>query len=221
MVKKTSLLIFFIIFSFIDVWMLYIGDKDLLFLPRVLSLFALLCYGYLSIKMVTKKMYLLGFFILSTGVLFSLDDYTILGMVSLVALRISWLSVLVSYKEKSDPKVVLMVFILAIVLISIVLYSMYVDTLFFYLSVLTTLSLLLLLAFSFSNALTLSPKFGNKEMFIAVVIFFLSDALSGAKKIEGTSTFFLILSVVLYNVAYFFLINAFIKKDEKVFPSVS
>ncbi|WP_148868694.1 hypothetical protein [Tenacibaculum adriaticum] len=150
-----------------------------------------------------------------TGALFSVNDYTLIGMLSLIALRITWIKLLLSYKEKTEAKIILLVFILSLTITSIVIYTMYANTYFFCLSILTSGLLLFLLAISFSRLLTASPLFGNKEMFISIVIFIFSDALSGSKKIEGTSTFFLILSVFLYNIAYFFLIKSLIKKDVK------
>jgi hypothetical protein len=213
--KTTLLLIFFIVFWLIDLGMIYTNNRAFLIVPRVLSLLSLGLYYVFSTKKVSISFWILLFFILLTGALFSLNDYTLIGMLSLIALRFSWVNVLLSYKEKIDKKLVLLVFLLSTTVFSIILSILYVDTVFFYLSIITSLALLSLLAISFSKLITDGLGHGNKEMLISVAIFIISDTLSGSKKIEGTTTFFLMLSVFLYNIAYFFLMKSLIKKDAK------
>lgn len=205
----------FISFSIIDVSTIFFGFKDLLWLPRVLSLIAVVLYGYFSKKQVKLSFWVLSFFIVLTGVLFSLDDYTLLGMLSLIALRFTWLKLIFDLNTKIDYITFFKVLGITSAFFGIVLYALYVDSLFYYLSIITTLGLLLLLSAAFSVFTTKGGGFGNREMLLAIIIFIISDALSGSKKITGTSLFFIILSVVLYNTAYYFLMRAVIKNAKK------
>ncbi|MDY0780635.1 hypothetical protein [Tenacibaculum sp. IB213877] len=216
MYKKIIIITFFIFFWLVDLWMIYIDERAFLIFPRVLSLSCLIIFYFFSVKKINVNFYILSFFILVTGALFSLNEYTLLGMLSLIALRISWISLLLSYKEKNDHKFIGLIFTLSITIMGVVMYSMYVNTSFFFLSILTSITLLFLLAISFSKLVSNGSQFGNKEMFISIMIFVFSDALSGAKKIDGTNTLFIMLSVFLYNIAYYFLIQALIKKDNKL-----
>jgi hypothetical protein len=216
MYKKIIIITFFIFFWLVDLWMIYIDERAFLIFPRVLSLSCLVMFYFFSVKKINVNFYILSFFILVTGALFSLNEYTLLGMLSLIALRISWISLLLSYKEKIDHKFIGLIFTLSITIMGVVMYSMYVNTSFYFLSILTSITLLFLLAISFSKLISNGSQFGNKEMFISIMIFVFSDALSGAKKIDGTSTFFIMSSVLLYNIAYCFLIQALIKKDNKL-----
>ena len=108
-----------------------------------------------------------------------------------------------------------MSFCITALLFGVVLYLLYADTIFYYLSIGTTVCLVLVLSASFSLFTTRGGAFGNKEMLLSVAIFILSDALSGSKKIAGTSMFFIILSLLLYNTAYYFLMRAIIKNKTK------
>ncbi|WP_075343839.1 hypothetical protein [Tenacibaculum agarivorans] len=195
--------------------MIFFGFKNLLWLPRILSLTAVVLYGYSSIDQVRFSFWMLSFFIVSTGFLFSLDDYTLLGMLSLVAFRLSWLNLIIDSNAKIDKEIALIVFSITAMFFSIVLYLLYTDTIFYYLSIATTIGLLLVLSVVFSLFTTKGGKFGNREMLFAVIIFIISDALSGSKKITGTSVFFLMLSVVLYNIAYYFLMRGVIQNNKK------
>lgn len=216
MQKRIILLVFFLLFWFVDLAMIYMNERTYLVFPRVLSLLCLGLYYIFSVTKVKAKFYVLWFLVLLTGGLFSLNDYTLLGMLSLIALRLSWIRLLFSYKERMDKKLVLLIFVFAGVVISIILYMMFVNTLFFYLSILTSVALLILLSISFTKLLTGGLSKGNKEMFMSVAIFIFSDALSGSKKIEGTTSTFVALSVLLYNIAYYFMIVSLIKKERSI-----
>ncbi len=211
MLPKHSFLILFILFSLLDISCIYLGAKELLWLPRTLSLISVVLFGYYSIKKVPFSFWVLSTFIVLTGFLFSLDDYTLLGMLCLIGLRLSWLKLMFDINTKIDKTILLIVFAITTTLFGVILYLLYTDSIFYYLSIATTIGLVLILSTSFSLLTTKGLKFGNKEMIISIGIFILSDALSGSKKIGGTSLFYIILSVVLYNTAYFFLMKALIK----------
>ncbi|WP_299622175.1 hypothetical protein [uncultured Tenacibaculum sp.] len=205
----------FILLSIIDVSMIYFDFKEFLWLPRGLSLTAIVLHGYFSTKQVHTSFWLLSFFIVLTGVLFSLNAYTLIGMCSLLGLRLAWLKLLLDTNTKIDREIFLKVFSITTMFFGVVLYLLYVDTIFYYLSIGTTLSLIALLAVSFSLFTKKGGAFGNREMLFSIIIFIISDALSGSKKITGTSMFFIILSVVLYNTAYYFLMKAVMKNAKK------
>lgn len=211
MLPKHSFLILFILFSLLDISCIYLDAKELLWLPRTLSLISVVLFGYYSIKKVPFSFWVLSIFIVLTGFLFSLDDYTILGMLCLIGLRLSWLKLMFDINTKIDKTILLIAFAITTTLFGVILYLLYTDSIFYYLSIATTIGLVLILSTSFSLLTTKGLKFGNKEMIISIGIFILSDALSGSKKIGGTSLFYIILSVVLYNTAYFFLMKALIK----------
>ncbi len=191
--------------------MIVLNFKEALWLPRTFSLISIVLYGYFSIKEVPFSFWILSFFIVSTGFLFSLDDYTLIGMFSLIGLRLSWAKLIFDINTKIDWIILLIVFGITTLLFGIVLYLLYADTIFYYLSIATTIALVLLLSTSFSLLTTKGGKYGNKEMLLSIIIFILSDALSGSKKIAGTSLFFIVLSVVLYNTAYYFMMKGIIK----------
>ncbi|MFY7672208.1 hypothetical protein ACOSP6_14080 [Tenacibaculum sp. MEBiC06402] len=195
--------------------MIFFGLKEILWIPRLLSLSSVVLYGYFSAEQIPFSFWILSLFIILTGFLFSLDDFTLLGMCSLIALRFSWLKLIFDIKSKIDKKIILIALSITSLLFGMILYLIYTDSIFYYLSIVTTVGLVLLLSTSFSLLTTRGTKFGNKEMFISIAIFILSDALSGSKKITGTSLFFIILSVVLYNTAYYFLMRAIIKNKSK------
>lgn len=211
MLPKHSFLILFILFSLLDISCIYLDAKELLWLPRTLSLISVVLFGYYSIKKVPFSFWVLSTFIVLTGFLFSLDDYTLLGMLCLIGLRLSWLKLMFDINTKIDKTILLIAFAITTTLFGVILYLLYTDSIFYYLSIVTTIGLVLILSTSFSLLTTKGLKFGNKEMIISIGIFILSDALSGSKKIGGTSLFYIILSVVLYNTAYFFLMKALIK----------
>ena len=211
MLPKHSFLVLFILFSFLDISCIYLEAKELLWLPRTLSLMSVVLFGYYSIKKVPFSFWVLSTFIVLTGFLFSLDDYTLLGMLCLIGLRLSWLKLMFDINSKIDKTILLIAFAITTTLFGVILYLLYTDSIFYYLSIATTIGLVLILSTSFSLLTTKGLKFGNKEMIISIGIFILSDALSGSKKIGGTSLFYIILSVVLYNTAYFFLMKALIK----------
>ncbi len=215
MLKKQVLLSFFIVFWIADVLMIYFNKNDLLPVTRLLSLLSIVLYGYVAIKKITISFILLCVLIVSTGFLFSLNAYTISGLVSLCCLRAIW-SFLLLYQRpnRKDYKSIFVIFGVLTCAISIVLYEISAHSVFFYLSIFTTVSLMFLLAVSFANILATGPKYGNVEMLLSVFIFVVSDSLSGAKKIEGTTTFYLMLSVLLYNSAYYFLMKSLIKHDK-------
>ncbi|MCH2034333.1 MAG: hypothetical protein MK202_12560 [Tenacibaculum sp.] len=204
-------MILFILFSLLDISCIYLDAKELLWLPRTLSLISVVLFGYYSIKKVPFSFWVLSTFIVLTGFLFSLDDYTLLGMLCLIGLRLSWLKLMFDINTKIDKTILLIAFAITTTLFGVILYLLYTDSIFYYLSIVTTIGLVLILSTSFSLLTTKGLKFGNKEMIISIGIFILSDALSGSKKIGGTSLFYIILSVVLYNTAYFFLMKALIK----------
>ncbi|CAL2082448.1 hypothetical protein [Tenacibaculum sp. 190524A05c] len=201
----------FILLSIMDVSIIMLEFKEALWLPRSLSLISIVLYGYYSIKDVPFSFWVLSFFIVSTGFLFSLDDYTLIGMLSLIGLRLSWTKLIFDINTKIDKTILSIAFAITTAMFGVILYLLYTDSIFYYLSIATTLGLVLLLSTSFSLLTTKGMKFGNKEMIISIGIFILSDALSGSKKIAGTSLFYIILSVVLYNTAYYFLMRALIK----------
>ena len=208
---KQLFLALFILLSIMDVSIIMLEFKETLWLPRSLSLISIVLYGYYSIKDVPFSFWVLSFFIVSTGFLFSLDDYTLIGMLSLIGLRLSWTKLIFDINTKIDKTILLITFAITTLLFGVILYLLYTDSIFYYLSIATTIALVLLLSTSFSLLTTKGMKFGNKEMIISIGIFILSDALSGSKKIAGTSLFYIILSVVLYNTAYYFLMRALIK----------
>lgn len=205
----------FIVFSIVDISMIFYNLKEVLWIPRLISLSSIVLYGYFSVKDVPKSFWILSFFIVLTGFFFSLDDYTLIGMCSLICLRFSWLKLIFDINTKIDKVILLVAFSITAVLFGMILYLIYTDSIFYYLSIVTTIGLVLLLSTSFSLLTTKGVKLGNREMFISIAIFILSDALSGSKKITGTSMFYIMLSVVLYNTAYFFLMNAIIKNRTK------
>ena len=208
---KQLFLALFILLSIMDVSIIMLEFKEALWLPRSLSLISIVLYGYYSIKDFPFSFWVLSFFIVSTGFLFSLDDYTLIGMLSLIGLRLSWTKLIFDINTKIDKTILLIAFAITTAMFGVILYLLYTDSIFYYLSIATTLGLVLLLSTSFSLLTTKGMKFGNKEMIISIGIFILSDALSGSKKIAGTSLFYIILSVVLYNTAYYFLMRALIK----------
>ncbi|WP_442264532.1 hypothetical protein ACSIGC_09185 [Tenacibaculum sp. ZS6-P6] len=212
---KHLLLILFILFSIVDVLTIFYGCKDLLWLPRILSLSAVVLYGCFTNKKIQISFLILSFFIVLTGFLFSLNDYTLLGMLSLVCLRLSWLKLIYDLNSKIDYIIFFKVLGITSVFFGVIFYVLYVNSTFYYLAVATTFSLLLLLAIAFSLFTTKGGAFGNREMLLSIIIFIFSDTLSGSKKITGTSLFFIILSVVLYNTAYYFLMRAVIKNAKK------
>jgi hypothetical protein len=211
MLSKHLFLTLFILFSIFDILCISFGFKEYLWLQRTLSLVSVVLFGYFSTKKIPMSFWVLSFFIVVTGLLFSLNEYTLIGMCSLIGLRLSWLKLIFDINPKIDKKILFITFSIATTLFGIVLYLLYTDTIFYYLSIITTIALVLLLSTSFSLLTTKGTKLGNKEMFISIVIFVLSDALSGSKKIAGTSLFYIMLSVVLYNTAYYFLMKAIIK----------
>lgn len=211
MLSRHFWLALFILFSVIDISCIYLDMRDLLWIPRTLSLMSIVLFGYYSVKKTPPSFWLLSVFIVLTGFLFSLDDYTLLGMFCLFGLRLSWLKLMFDINTKINKSILLVTFAIATVLSSIILYLLYTDSIFYYLSILTTVGLVLILSTAFSLFTTKGMNFGNKEMLLAVAIFIVSDALSGSKKIMGTSVFYVILSVVLYNTAYYFLMRALIK----------
>lgn len=132
-------------------------------------------------------------------------------MLCLIGLRLCWLKLMFDINTKIDKTILLIAFAITTTLFGVILYLLYTDSIFYYLSIAITIGLVLILSTSFSLLTTKGLKFGNKEMIISIGIFILSDALSGSKKIGGTYLFYIILSVVLYNTAYFFLMKALIK----------
>lgn len=197
--------------------MIKTNNTTYLIIPRTISLLFLGGYYFASVKKVNVYFNFVLFFIVLTGSLFALNHYTLLGLFSLFLLRLSLVILLFSQKEKIDKKAIFTIFLLSILIIGIIMGTMFVDTSFFYLSILTTLVLVFLLAVAFSRLLRSNKKDnGNIEMFIAISIFVVSDALSGSQKIGGTQTFYLLLSLCLYNVAYFFMMRSLIKKENAI-----
>lgn len=89
------------------------------------------------------------------------------------------------------------------------------DTMFFYVSLIATFFLVLLLSFSFLSLLR-TLKNGNILFFMAIALFVASDAISGTQRYLEVSTLLIVMASIFYNIAYFLLVQSDIEKQRNL-----
>lgn len=209
---------FIFLFLFIVSWLIELEltiseNRTYLLIPRMTNLIFLGLYYKASVKKIKTTVILFLIALMLTGAFFSFNDYGTYAMLFFISSRAILIKLLVSYKEKLNRKTFLSVMGLFVFSIGLILYVLYKNTLFYYLSALATILLIVLLSISFTRLLTLGRKQGNLELFIAISIFLIADALFGSQKINGTNLTYIILSATFYYVAYFLIIQFVIKKE--------
>lgn len=155
-----------------------------------------------------KSNYLLSvsllLFFLST-ILFSVESKSVIGMFLLFCYRLVLMKVVLN--RKVDWKLFLTVFLIAISIMSLLFVLVFKNTLFYYLSVLTTLVLIGLISLAFTNIISRSsPK--NVLFFIAIALFVACDTIFGVKKLEIADNINIIIGTACYYISFFFIVKS-------------
>ncbi|OSY88692.1 hypothetical protein WH52_03170 [Tenacibaculum holothuriorum] len=170
----------------------------------VVSIFFML-YFLVTLK---KSNYLLTLslllFFLST-ILFSLQSQSVIGMILLLVYRLTLIKF--AFNRKVDWKLFLTVFVIASSIISLLFVLIFKNTLFYYLSISTTLVLVGLISLAFTNIITRSS---SKDIlfFVAIALFVVCDMVFGAKKIENADYINIIVGTALYYISFFLIVKS-------------
>lgn len=220
--KKSSVYLFlFAITCILTLFAIKYGNLYLNLFLRILRFsFLLLYYISLTEKVNVTYLGILGSF-LGTSILLVYNSSSTYAMLAVCVTRLLLIRMLIS--SKTTKKISLKSFRFLLILFvatGVVILSLYYDnSVFFYISILATFLLIVTLYISFVNLLNTTKK-GNLEFFIAISLFVISDMIFGAKRIIGVSASFLIMASILYNIAYFLITNAVLKKTSKSNPRI-
>lgn len=203
--KNIIFLLFFIILFMMEY--LYVSENNRvhLLIPR-LSIIGLIFFYYISARKRRINsyfiLYLLCLFPINT--LFSINDQSITAMWMIFISRALLVGLLL-YNFKFDKHNLLPIFSLFAITASILLWVHFKETSFFYLSIVITSLLVVLLTITFNRILTHGLKRGNLEAFLAMCSFLISDVFFGSEKLDRITPIYLIFGSLFYYVAYFLL----------------
>lgn len=194
------------------------SNSEWLFLPRIINIILLGAFYIIT----EEKKYnygLFGFLICAmlTSVFFSFNPNSVSGMVFFSLSRLALIIILFNFKDKLDKRHFLPVISLFTIALGAILYIIYKNTLFFYLSAVATLLLAILLSFSFIALLSVfgSKGKGSIEFFVAVCLFLITDTLFSSQKVTGINQSYIIVISSIYYVAYVFIIKSVLKKSNR------
>lgn len=149
---------------------------------------------------------------LLVGASFALNDYSFLAVILMIVSRIMLITLLYSFRGKIDIMSFLQILFVFTTPISIIVYTLFKHTRFYYASAIATYLLVVALAIAFTRVLNFGMKNRNLELFLATFLFLASDMLFGSKKLSETETIYITLSSGSYLVAYLLIALAMIKK---------
>ncbi|WP_348716124.1 hypothetical protein [Tenacibaculum sp. 190130A14a] len=109
--------------------------------------------------------------------------------------------------RKVDWKLFLTVFLIAISIMSLLFVLVFKNTLFYYLSISTTLVLIGLISLAFTNIISRSsPK--NVLFFIAIALFVACDTIFGVKKLEIADNINIVIGTACYYISFFLIVKS-------------
>lgn len=211
--KHLGLLFIFIISWFVEL-KFTIPRHKFLFVPRVIIIILL---GVYYVTLVKKKKY--NYFFLAflfcdflTAIFFSMSFKNINGMIFFNLSRVLLILLFLNFKDRLDKKHFLPIVSLFFISLSFILYIIYDNTLFFYLSVSATLLLAVILSLSFIALLSYNENKGNLYFFLASCVFLFTDTLFSSQRISSISNVNLFVTSTLYYLAYFLILLSVLKK---------
>lgn len=206
------LFLFALILSWVcEVYLQYYNQRDYLFFTKSTSIIILVLYYINSVKKTNKLVIILFVIFLITGFFFSKNDYNYLGMLGVSVSRIWMIVILCSFKEKLDKKLLSLILIVCSLIITVLVFILFKNTYFYYISAIATYFLIALLSITFTRLINFGMRKGNLEFFLAVAIFLVSDAFFGSQKLVQTHILNIIISSTSYLIAYL-LITISLKK---------
>lgn len=212
--KSNIYLFLFVLFCLATLFAIKLGDFYLnIFVRCARYLFLFLYYK----SLVKKANYLLVsiivlFFIAS--LFFVFNSSSLYGLVSICISRVVLIILIVSNIKLRGVSwnLAIKIFVLFTVIGSVILSLYYNNSPFFYLTVVSVIFLIILLALSFLNLLDTSLK-GNLEFFSAISLFVISDTIFGVQRLTHVAIPFLVAASIFYNLAYFFIVKSEIKRQ--------
>lgn len=219
---KNLLLILFVVYCFLEG--ILIGDKKGLAeaLLRIPSMLFLWWYYVVSVKKENSNFVFGMVFFVISSFFFTIDFSHLLGIITLLISRLFLIKIVISDLKKTDKTTAFAITALFSVISFVIMYLFYTNTLFFYISALATISLILLASFTFSILLNSKNKSDYVTMFFGVFFFVISDAIFGVQKLnQGGSSSEIsvsantIITVFLYNLGFFLITKAMINRDKR------
>lgn len=204
----------------IILWLLVVGfyttnQKNALIITRTLTIIFLGLYYISSVNKINKTFIFFLVSLLPIAVLFSIDDYNYLGMLAVGISRLILILFLVLQKNKPDKKLLRTLLLVFSIILSVIVYILYNNSIFFYIAVLSTIFLSILASISFTKLLNNGTKGGNLDFFLALFILITSDALFGSKKLTSSDPIYTLLSSTFYLISYLLIVRSAIKMDKK------
>lgn len=212
--KKGLFLFLFVAACLIEFYAVAKDIRDLEIFSRISRIaFLLLFYTYSVVEPNRKWIFILMSFLIS-DVLFSVISVNLYAMLGLVITRIALINLTLSYIKKIDWKVFGLAMSFFITIAVIILSLFFVNTNFYYASVITTLVLIVFASLTFMN-LVRGNKKGDFLLFFAAFLFIVSDSVFGAQKFKQAGDFYLVMASFCYDVAFFIICLAVISKSKK------
>lgn len=210
---KNFFLFGFVFFCLLGSWAVIERDVflDVAF-KNVRYTFLILFYLASSKKINYQYLISVGLFLISS-VYFSWNNTSLLGITLLGLSRIPLINILFEKMKKGYLKTFKIVFLMFLGFLAVVMSLLYKSSAFFYISIISSLLLVILIALSFALLLGDDKKKLYSLIFIGVFLFVVADAVFGAKKIQGTNHFNLLMSALIYNLGYYLITNFMIKMD--------
>lgn len=205
-------LVGFIVFCFLGAWSTIEEDIFLDATFKTLR-FTFLLLFYIASSKEISILYLIsiGLFVVSS-VLFSLSTYSVIAIAFLGLSRVPLVKILLVEMKNEYWESFKVVFLLFLGFFMLIIFLLKVNTSFFYMSVFSSLVLAVLVAMSFALFLWKENKAKYSIMFIGFFLFVITDVIFGAKKIGGTNNLYILMTTLLYNIAFYLITASMIKK---------
>lgn len=207
--KLTSVvLVLFIISWFVEL-QCTLNQCSYLLASRIFNLILIGCYYFIVVKK-PKNNYFLYYFIciLVMHSIFATNHYSITAMLLLSVSRILLIALFLSYKTPIDKKHLFPISLSFTVALSVIVYFFYQNTLFFYSSALATIFLIVLLSITLTSLSSLGNNKPSLYMFLAALLFMLSDVFFGSQKVDTIRQPYIISIISFYYLGYFLIIHS-------------
>lgn len=205
--KRDLFLLLFVVACFIEFYAVANDVRDLEIFSRISRIaFLLLVYTY-SVREVNRKFVFVLMSFLLSDVLFSVLSVNLYGMLGLVITRIGLINLTLSLTKKIEWKTFGLAMLFFTIVATVILSMFYVNTSFFYASIVTTLALIVLSSVTFMNVVKQNKK-EDVLLFVASFLFIISDSVFGIQKFKLSGDFYLVMASVCYDIAFFLICMA-------------
>lgn len=212
--KRDLFLLLFGVACFVEFYAVAKDIRDLEIFSRISRIaFLLLVYTY-SVREVNRKFIFTLMSFLLSDVLFSVMSVSLYGMLGLVITRIALINLTLSLTKKIDWRIFGLAMLFFTVVAIIILSMFYVNTAFFYASLVTTLALIVFASLTFMNMVKLNRR-EDILLFMVAFLFIISDSVFGIQKFKLAGDLYLVMASVFYDLAFFIICVAVTFNDKR------